>query len=340
MERNVLRQGKEMLMPNAKRRWSPVVVLLMVNAGLWGSSCIYANDFDPWTLKGREPAECQGVGDDGPCAILAGPCGIGKCNTERLCELTSAEMPMVPPSANPCIQAQCVSGQLVEQPLSDGSPCTLEGGSPEAQTFCLSGQCSGECFSAMDCKGEQAYCFNYHCATCTDNLTNGDETEADCGGHCKKCLGEPCADSSECANGHCVDGVCCNSNCDVECRACNVSGKEGTCSDVPFLGLDDNPGSNNDCISMDRCDGQGNCKTALNVGCSSSSDCASGYCLLDPGGAICKLNENAPCSKADEQDCFSGFCGDMNTCKKAPKDYPCFGDFQCANGVCNGGKCN
>ena len=44
--------------------------------------------------------------------------------------------------------------------------------------------------------------------------------------------GAPCAQSSECASQHCVDGVCCNEACTALCKACDVGPSPGTCAQV------------------------------------------------------------------------------------------------------------
>jgi cysteine-rich repeat protein len=45
--------------------------------------------------------------------------------------------------------------------------------------------------------------------TCSDSVTNGDETDVDCGGSCDPCgLGKTCDTGSDCASGSCPDGTC------------------------------------------------------------------------------------------------------------------------------------
>ena len=61
--------------------------------------------------------------------------------------------------------------------------------------------------------------------------------------------------------------------CAGTCRACNVAGKEGTCSDVP-VGLPDDT-----CPSDQSCDANHACKTRLGQNCTSFADCASGNCI-------------------------------------------------------------
>jgi hypothetical protein len=46
--------------------------------------------------------------------------------------------------------------------------------------------------------------------------------------------GAACGTTSECGTGlTCVDGVCCTSACTGTCRACNLPGSEGTCTNIP-----------------------------------------------------------------------------------------------------------
>lgn len=332
MERNVLRQGKEMLLPNSKPRWSPVVVLLMVNAGLWGSSCVYANDFDPWTLKGREPAECQGVGDDAPCAILAGPCRIGKCNAAGLCEFTAVEMPMVPASANPCIRDICVDNQLAKEHLPNGSLCSVSNAGMGQKSFCVEGTCIiGECFEDGDCTGD-AYCHAYQCATCKDALENGDETGVDCGGeHCKKCPGEACTNSTSCVTGHCTDGVCCDEACDGTCKACSA---KGHCEAIPFGQPDDQ------CDPGQLCNAMEECKQGLGQDCLDAKDCVEGFCYSGVGPDFCALPVGDPCTVQDKQQCFTWYCDPITlTCELAPNGSPCIHENQCVSQKCYTNTC-
>jgi len=71
----------------------------------------------------------------------------------------------------------------------------------------------------------------------------------------KKANGQACSGGSECASGHCVDGVCCNTACTGTCKACNLAGSEGTCSNVPNHQQDSDT-----CTAICKeCDGSGNC---------------------------------------------------------------------------------
>ena len=70
---------------------------------------------------------------------------------------------------------------------------------------------------------------------CDDQVANGAETDVDCGGAvCGSCAnGDTCSVGTDCVSGNCVDGYCCDNACAAACRACNVSGSEGTCSVAP-----------------------------------------------------------------------------------------------------------
>lgn len=51
--------------------------------------------------------------------------------------------------------------------------------------------------------------------------------------------GQPCSEETECASGFCAGWVCCDSQCDDECRTCVTAGAIGTCTtaadDTPCL---------------------------------------------------------------------------------------------------------
>lgn len=95
-------------------------------------------------------------------------------------------------------------------------------------------------------------------------------------GLCMLARGSPCSMGPECVDGFCVDGRCCNAGCGSTCKACNVPGLEGTCSNVPLLTQDNFPA--NACTGTKTCDGAGACKKANGQACVLGSECASGVC--------------------------------------------------------------
>jgi hypothetical protein len=96
-------------------------------------------------------------------------------------------------------------------------------------------------------------------------------------GVCKKANGQTCSmpSGAECLSGNCVDGYCCNSSCTTTCKACNVTGNLGNCSNIPTGGTDTNPA--NACTGTQACR-MGTCKKANGQTCNQNGDCASDHC--------------------------------------------------------------
>jgi len=176
--------------------------------------------------------------------------------------------------------------QASDPPLDDGNPCTKEickGFTPVHEvlpsgSFCPGGVCRSdgecvECLSDLHCQG--LHCFQNTCFSCENGIPDGDETAVDCGGSCKGCLGEPCAQGSDCQSGFCADGVCCTSSCGT-CMTCNAPGTIGQCKLVPKY--DEDPPSCTINASKSMCTGTGQCKTALGFPCIANPDCASFKC--------------------------------------------------------------
>ena len=116
--------------------------------------------------------------------------------------------------------------------------------------------------------------------------------------------GEGCtaATASTCASGFCVDGVCCAIvSCSGSCQSCAVSGHEGTC--VQAAPGTEVPGS---CSGGQACDGSGNCKAKNGTVCSSTSVCASGFCV---DGVCCESACDGTCV-ACNQTGRAGKCSD------------------------------
>lgn len=141
---------------------------------------------------------------------------------------------------------------------------------------------------------------------CMDEAQNGAETDQDCGGgDCPACgPGLMCIVAADCQSGVCVDGVCCNTDCNGTCQSCNLAGNIGTCTPIP-AGED----RDNECGGMlALCDGQGMCKAANGQACSVGADCAFGQCI---DGFCC----DKPCDKLCESCDQAGYQG---TCRPVP----------------------
>lgn len=143
---------------------------------------------------------------------------------------------------------------------------------------------AGMCTVASTCPGMDEPC---RIRTCIDGVCGfeyaASGTDCGAGGECNEvgiCQGKngtTCTDGTNCAQGFCVDGVCCNSSCTGTCEACNVTGSMGTCSAMPN-GLDDATG-NAVCLGPDvACDGTGKCLREVGGACATAADCFSTLC--------------------------------------------------------------
>jgi len=110
-------------------------------------------------------------------------------------------------------------------------------------------------------------------------------------------LGLSCNSDNQCGTKHCVDGVCCDTACTSTCRACNITGKLGTCSPLP-QGTACPSTCYSNSVEVRACDSVGLCQVqsstpcnnylckagACPVGCTSHADCFPGTLKL---GGVC-----------------------------------------------------
>jgi hypothetical protein len=156
----------------------------------------------------------------------------------------------------------------------------------------------------------------------TTTNTTGGCPAGGCGGSCPvKCTSAACSADAECKSGHCVDGVCCATDCSKTCMACNLPGAEGTCTGVP-AGTPDAPGCAADAGQLPvACDDAGACKAGLGATCGANADCSVGFCLF----YLCKLDTGSACTS--DLQCNTELCsgGTCTQCTQSPND--------CHNGV-------
>jgi len=172
------------------------------------------------------------------------------------------------PSITWCKTMACTEGHCVSGFTPAGSDCN------DNRVCDGAGSCV-RCLVDNDCSGDNATCENNDCISCSDGEKNGDETGVDCGG--SKCAPCPttCTSNNECASNNCVDGFCCDTTCTATCKACNIAGKEGKCSSLPF-GTED-PGL---CDTTQACNGGFTAKCLLKNGqsCADDAQCLSDKC--------------------------------------------------------------
>ena len=195
----------------------------IVSGGVMIGGC-----FGPRTYPG--PAVCVSVADcdDGtPCTIDW--CDDGACKHDAAAGAT-------PDDANACTTDKCVKGGEVHTAANEGSQCgnyvlvtcdaagTCQGCDVDSQCGddqpCFTYQCNvGKCEVVLSPAGtvclNEGRCDGHgRCATCSDKMQDGLETDVDCGGGCDaKCAaGKHCDTNDDCsAAATCVEGVCTNS---------------------------------------------------------------------------------------------------------------------------------
>lgn len=167
------------------------------------------------------------------------------------------------------------------------------------------------------------------------------------GGECVKALGEVCTMDGECSSKHCADGVCCDVQCGIDCKSCNVQGSVGICTDVPENEHD------GVCTNGKACNGSGKCMIELGQKCGVGTQCLSGYCFnqvccdaqCSGSCQACSIAAGATadgaCTALSNKPCDDGnFCTQTDVCQSGT----CVGDnpVVCAEaGECqNEGECN
>ena len=217
------------------------------------------------------------VGDLAASCVLPNDCGSGFCSDSVCCDQACTEgcascvqgaqrgtcaplpsnAPPVPGACNsdftgsPCVQCDGISMDCVYVP--DGTPTADvcgDGYAYQHATCDGSGYLSGHGTTYLSC--------NLGCAdtTCACQLDTDCATGELCRGnicHRVEPQGLACSEDDLCQTGHCVDGVCCDSDCLGQCQACNLTGALGTCG---TLGAGAPRGGRPSCTGSDLCAAQ------------------------------------------------------------------------------------
>lgn len=136
--------------------------------------------------------------------------------------------------------------------------------------------------------------------------------------------GAACDRDEDCESWSCVDGVCCEADCDGRCHSCALPGQEGRCRPLP---------DGSDCADGNLCNGQeqcreGRCQAGQPLECADGVDCTKDLCdpatgcVFQPSSLAC-FDEN-PCTEdlcSIEQGCIhqpvadGSLCGARATCQ-------------------------
>lgn len=222
--------------------------------------------------------------------------------------------------------------------------------------ICCEDACSGTCM-ACDVSGMLGMCVNVPTGQ-DDGACSGTQS-CDGTGACKVDDGGACtpATAAQCSSGICADDVCCNNACTATCMACNVSGDEGTCINVP-PGLDDDNATMTCTGASQSCDGMGACKKDKGAVCVMDSECTSGNCV---DGVCCESACTTTCFQCNKAgsvgDCVevaqlvednfpAGACNNTMRCDgtsngnsacKLANGQDCNNNSDCASNKCPGG---
>lgn len=149
----------------------------------------------------------------------------------------------------------------VEKSLANGESCS---GAGECESgYCVDGVCCDQaCDSGCEACSPAVSGGTHAAGVCSPIPSGSDPLNAcyfacDGSGACEPLLpaGADCSDSAACADGHCVDSICCTAACDGVCESCLAAftgGTDGQCSFA--LPLSD---PNSECPGGLGCDGEG-----------------------------------------------------------------------------------
>jgi hypothetical protein len=234
------------------------------------------------------------------------------------------------------------------------------------------GSCGATCKDTgpqQQCKGA-GDCLSHVCTgglcqppTCSDAITNGNETDVDCGGTCDA-LGHTCAANKHCAvNADCKSNTCFNFVCQATCADGTMNGNEtdvdcgGTCD---LQNLRCSNGKHclvaNDCSSLVCTVGicaAPNCADGVQNGAETGLDCGGGTCPSCPAGQGCTGTtdcQSKVCtgSVCQAPSCFDGVqnggetdkdCGGATTCPLCVTGLHCIANGDCTSGVCSNFTC-
>lgn len=122
-------------------------------------------------------------------------------------------------------------------------------------------------------------------------------------------LGAPCENGFDCESGYCVDGLCCDSQCEGVCKACDLAESLGFCSPVP----DDTSCSDADLCNGDEVCLRGECMPGEALDCRTTNPCAVSFCDPQTGCAEEQLADGYECGES--MHCISGECVEVSNSK-------------------------
>jgi len=297
--------------------------------GECGAICLSCNG------AGACAATTAGIDPENDCAVQA----QSTCDNDGECNGAGACRSWV--SGTECVAQTCVGFTRYPADTCNGTGTCVDNGS----VSCAPYVCNA---TGDDCRTDCS--LDSHCTA--GNYCNGGLCAA------KKPIGQTCSAGTECVSGNCVDGYCCDSTCTGACRACNVAGVEGTCTNHP-ANTDPEAG----CGTCRACNGTGTCANVAagtdpldqctitsQDTCSYDGQCdGAGACNYWAAGTECDpafcsgvsvktladlCNGSGTCVDSGTQNCAPYIC-ENNDCRAT-----CTLDGHCVTGYwCDAGAC-
>jgi hypothetical protein len=302
----------------------------------------------------------------------------GSCSGPNNCNAQSAQWEDCSPyrcadtykCATTCnSDSECVNDAFCKLPekqcikdLVNGAACTLA--SQCSSGFCVEGLCCDvactdtckACSSKAKGSGADGTCDFVTAGTdpkdaCKDDgspscLHNG---LCDGQGQCQSyapgpCAPKGCTKNEQCASGFCVDGICCDKQCDGPCEACSVAmkgqGTDGLCENI---GADRDPKnkcetSTQDCQADGFCDGSGQCRAYAKAG----KGCGSMLCT-DTIALVGSCDGQGTCQQSNVN-CAPYACLGNLCATSCSTNAQCSAHYHCENSACvqdyaNGTSC-
>ncbi|MEZ4395006.1 MAG: nidogen-like domain-containing protein [Polyangiales bacterium] len=286
------------------------------------SSCLSGNCVDGVccdTACNGQCEACNVTGSVGTCTAVTGApvgartaCAGAGSTCGGTCDGTNRTACAYPGTMTACREASCAMGTATLGATCDGAgACPEESTAPCAPYACGATACLTSCKSNDGCAMGSA-CIG---GTCQGRRPNGGM----------------CTDANECESGNCVDGVCCNTACNGQCEACDVSGSLGTCT--PATGAPH--GTRTACTGTGDCAGA--CDGMNTAACTfpgASTTCGMASCAAGVATAAPTCDGMGACGMAMTTNCGPYTCGDTGCRTMCSQASDCAEGYTCENAAC------
>jgi len=193
--------------------------------------------------------------------------------------------------------------------------------------------------------------------SCTDEQTNQDETDVDCGGAtCDPCAsGLNCLEASDCIDGVCEDGACQEPSCYDEVENGSEEGVDcgGNCPNTcDSSGCRDDNDCRNGEFCLDTVCMPSSCENDVVDTDETDVDCGGNDCPDCGDGAMCNVDGDCVSEVCDAGLCLAATCEDNEqngdetdedcggSCPPCPSSSSCVNNSDCISGVCIDDNCS